>query len=474
MPDAQGNLTPDDPNYVPPNSSGGLINNNPAQNPQQTPATSNDPTKTPVAQATASTANPVAFTADPNNSVASNVERLISKGSPLLQQAETRAKQAAARKGLLNSSMAVSAGQSALYDAATPIATADAQIQATAANNTAAAANQAALTNAQLKTGISQSNTAAINTQTQQNLGILAQKELQASQITGQKELQQMQSDTSLTIADKQANTQKYLADQQNQMQLQLQNIQSSTTLSVADKQTQTQKLIADNENLVRAQLQQIQANTSLSIADKQALTQTTIATNENALRLQLQQIQSDTQLSAADKQTQAQIAISAADNVTKQAIAQLQSNTQMTATEKQLATQELISQRDNETKIAMQQFQLGADKEKIVLDGTVREQLANIEAGYKMLMQTSAGAEDVYKQALSNMANIISNPNISDKTKALNLQMNLLDDALKQIGVINNMDLGAYLTFETTADGSTLPVTPEPAPIIGGDAIDG
>lgn len=71
--------------------------------------------------------------------VAGQVHGIIAAGSPLLTQAQAQAEQAANRRGLVNSSMAAQAGQAALYQAALPIAQADAQ-----AYQQAAAANQAA------------------------------------------------------------------------------------------------------------------------------------------------------------------------------------------------------------------------------------------------------------------------------------------------------------------------------------------
>lgn len=49
-------------------------------------------------------------------------EKIISKGGPLMKQAETRGYQAANSRGLLNSSMGVKAAQNAVYDVAVPLA----------------------------------------------------------------------------------------------------------------------------------------------------------------------------------------------------------------------------------------------------------------------------------------------------------------------------------------------------------------
>lgn len=72
------------------------------------------------------------WTVAPNQTVANQIETLISKDSPLMQQARTRALQSQNASGRLNSTMAASAGEAAVYDAAMPIATADARTYADA------------------------------------------------------------------------------------------------------------------------------------------------------------------------------------------------------------------------------------------------------------------------------------------------------------------------------------------------------
>lgn len=78
-----------------------------------------------------------------DDSVTNRVTGLLAQNSPLMQQAKTRAKQSANRRGLLNSSMAVGAGQQATLNAALPIASQEA--------NQAHAKNLAAQGHAQTK-----------------------------------------------------------------------------------------------------------------------------------------------------------------------------------------------------------------------------------------------------------------------------------------------------------------------------------
>lgn len=68
----------------------------------------------------------------PNETVRQQLQDLIAEDSPLLQQARARALQTANARGLLNSSMAMTAADAALYDTALPIAQQDASTYADA------------------------------------------------------------------------------------------------------------------------------------------------------------------------------------------------------------------------------------------------------------------------------------------------------------------------------------------------------
>ena len=84
-----------------------------------------------VAPAPGTAPVPAAAPFDPADaSVASQLDKFLASDSPLLAAARTRAKQDANRRGLLNSSIAVQAGEAAALDVALPIASQQAaQIQ---------------------------------------------------------------------------------------------------------------------------------------------------------------------------------------------------------------------------------------------------------------------------------------------------------------------------------------------------------
>lgn len=87
-------------------------------------------------------ADPTKWNVTDDQTVSGQVRKLIDENNPLQQQAATRARQQMNAGGLMNSSMAVQAGQAAMYDAALPIAQADAGTYGRAAAYNADTENQ--------------------------------------------------------------------------------------------------------------------------------------------------------------------------------------------------------------------------------------------------------------------------------------------------------------------------------------------
>ncbi len=85
---------------------------------------------------------PTNWEVDPaKQTVGGMVQSVIANDSPLMQQARSRSMQSMNGRGLVNSSMAAGAGESAVYDHALQIATPDAATYANAAQTNAAAKN---------------------------------------------------------------------------------------------------------------------------------------------------------------------------------------------------------------------------------------------------------------------------------------------------------------------------------------------
>lgn len=238
-------------------------------------------------KATAVGYKPTDVTVNANASAANQLASITAKGSPLLTQAETEAKKAAAKSGLLNSTMAVGAGRQAVLATATPLAQQDASTyydadKTTATQKTNAAAfkagadNQVSLANASAENAMQQ---AFIQRDTQQSI---ADKQIKSQELTTDKQLASQQS-----IADKQLASQQTIAERDNDVKLKLQQID-----------TETKKALASMDAETKTKLQQMDA------ADKQLLQTNISAANAYAqLAQNLATISTSTNMDAAAKQ---------------------------------------------------------------------------------------------------------------------------------------------------------------------------
>lgn len=95
-----------------------------------------------VTPGAAATAEPALRAVQSNETVQGQIAGLIDKNSPLLQQARNQAMMTANARGLINTSIAASAGESAAYGAALPIAQADARAYEQAARDQQALLSQ--------------------------------------------------------------------------------------------------------------------------------------------------------------------------------------------------------------------------------------------------------------------------------------------------------------------------------------------
>lgn len=125
---------------------------------------------------TSQTYNPNEYAVPNEGLVQTQIDNISKSGSPLMQQAERIGLEKAAARGMVNSSIGVTAAQDSVLSAALPIAQQDASAintaaqRSTDARNDAAkfgadATNQAANLNAQLENSMNTTNANALNTQ---------------------------------------------------------------------------------------------------------------------------------------------------------------------------------------------------------------------------------------------------------------------------------------------------------------------
>ena len=201
----------EDPNYKPATENTGLISAQPL-------ATTTETIAPPAA------VTPTQWKADPASTVEGRINSIIQQDSPLMQQAETRGLQRAAKSGLLNSSIAVGAAQGAVLDAAAPIANADASIAARQGEFNAGESNKANMFNTELGVKTQQFN---IGEQNKINLekirndnSVLLEQNKGAAQLydTYQRAINQILNNNTLDITNKDAAIQAQLGMMQSGM----------------------------------------------------------------------------------------------------------------------------------------------------------------------------------------------------------------------------------------------------------------
>lgn len=402
------------------------------------------------AQAQAKTYTPEDRTVGQNETVAGQIKGLLDAGSPLLEQAETNARQQMNARGLINSTQAISAGQQALYAAALPIASADAQTYKSAGDMTTTARNQAAQINAGLETQVDTFNTTQQNTQLGQAAQAANQQSLTGQQIAGQtglqliqsetqKQIAQLQADTSLTAQDKatasaqiiarlQADTSLTAQDKQNATQQAIAQLQSSTQMTLADKSAASSKLIAD-----------LQASTQLTLADKSALTQTTLAGMQDQTQKYVANLQSNTQLTAQERAIEGNKALAEMNNLAQAAIQRVQSDTSLSIAQQQAETNKIVTSMNNENARKLQDMVNAGNLANIAANGEINTAITKLQNDNKILLQTSAGAKDLYSQVLKNLSDIQNNNDMDWPVKQDAMSNNLkhLQDSLN---ILNTM----------------------------------
>ena len=209
---------------------------------------------------TAGTAGLTKLTPQSNETVQGQLSGILAANSPLLQQARAASLAQMNQRGLVNSSMAVGAGQEAVIKQALPIASQDATTFANAAQLNANAANQ----NAQFNTG--QTNVGLQFTAGSENQAALANAgaQNQASQFTSA-----AQNQAALTNAANQNQAAQFTAGMQTDVSKQYSTALNSTVQNMMD---QSMKIaLANADSQTKVELQNIDATTRKDLAATEA-----------------------------------------------------------------------------------------------------------------------------------------------------------------------------------------------------------
>lgn len=346
--------------------------------------------------------------------VQGQLSNVLSQSNPLMRAAEAKANQQMNQRGLLNSSMAVKAGQSALYDYALPIATSDAatfgnaekynadaanqmsQFNTTASNTAAqfgaAAANQAALANATAENTARNFNTTAENAAASANQNAANT----ASQFNAQNE-------TQVSLANQNA------ANQAGQFNAAAQNTANQFNANAANTLQQQNLANVQQVNLANAS-----AYNNAMQNDANRDLQASQSNQSEGVKLVMQNLDSAFKASVAN-----------ADNATTLAV------------------------KDTETKTQLA--------------------LAELEAKYKSQMQTNTSASNLYQQTVKNITDLVNNKDLTPEARqaAIDQQIRMLNEGLATFASIGDIDISELTNF-TVESPKVDTSTPKPGGVAG------
>jgi len=250
-------------------TSGGLISAAADQAPQipQMPKPSQDDvaTFTPqIAQAKEAAAtgyDPKQVVVADEHTVSGSLKNIIDQDSQLMQQARTRAAQAANARGLINSSMAVGDAQARMVEAALPIAQGDAATRYNALtknvdagnaalNFEAGAKNQASLANAQLGTDVAKTNAGMINEAQQRAAQAANEQYLARLDATTRLMVSQLDANTKQALATLDADNRRLLQENQGAAEMYKQAVTNITNISTNNQMSKEAKDAAVHSQL--------------------------------------------------------------------------------------------------------------------------------------------------------------------------------------------------------------------------------
>lgn len=339
------------------------------------------------------TANTTAWQPDQNSTVQGQVANITDANGPLMQRAETKALQGVNSRGLLNSSIAVGAGQSALYDAALPIAQQDAGTFAAAGKRNADAADATSQFNANSVNRSTSEQSAAGVSGYQQQAGLLSQASLQGADIAAQ-------------------------------AQRQAEDIKSRTALQGAD--------IASQERMQQA-----------GFGQQQALQAADIASQE---RRQTADLGSRYDLAQMDAQSRA--ALQAADAANQQKLQAAQAILQTNLATQAQGVQQSMQQYDLAVKQAMQGTDNQTRLQLATLDANTQAALAETNNKYRVQLQSSQSMTASYQSMVDGISRVMVDPNMNAeaKQKAIGNLTTLYNNALGMQSTLTGLNLGQLL----------------------------
>lgn len=379
-------------------------------------------------------AGPAQIVDKATGTVAGQLNGLLSSGSPYLDAAQSKAMRVGNSRGLLNSGMTAGEGTYAAINAATPIATSDANIYAnlTAQNNQAA--NTASLNNqtAELDYGKSLTN-AQLN-------GALASQAL-AGTFEGKK----MDNAAQLGLAGVNNAASMDLAKLNNASQLELAGVNNAANLE--------RDALKNAASWKEAQLG---AETTLTGKEMDIANSARTADLEAATRLELQRLTGATELTKAELDAATRISIQ-----DKQAESQI--SLQAMVDKGRLDLQAL----SDANKLTLQNVSDAAQLMQVSVKGSIEKDLKNASISAEAKNSVMGAISNMGEQALNGISNVMLNKDLNTTAKQAAI------DAIISSYTANATTAGAIAGLNLSWGETPSIVPPSTAPANSGNVID-
>lgn len=248
------------------------------------------------------------------DTVQGRISNVIGEDSKVIQTARTRAKQQANRRGVLNSTMALQAGEQAVIESALPIASQDAATSFRAKELNQAAGNRASEFTAgernrfrsQLLSGEQTlEQIRAQGGEQRQTIGTQTESELSLLEKRRQIDLEMQQAD---------AATQKELLTQRGQIDTQLQELRGQQDIGAIQASGAQQRLTIGAQTQSESQLLDQRQQLELALQSADAATQKELLAQKGEIDKEITRIRADTEASLIDKRGQVELQLQSAD----------------------------------------------------------------------------------------------------------------------------------------------------------------
>lgn len=383
---------------------------------------------------------PTDMVVDPaKQTVAGQLSSVMSADSPLIQQARSRAMEQMNARGLANSSMALSAADSAAYEAAVPIAKADAATYFDAAKTNTDAQNQFKRDNNTLAYDLQK---AAVNQEyNQKNLGTqfnydVAKMNLDTANTLSKMSVEQ-QNSLAKMAAQQGYNMETLTAEQLNKLQLmqveQNNNLQTLSTQFGFDV-TKMDKQAAST----LAQMSVQQQNDIAKMASAHGYDMQTLSAQQ-ANELQKMQVQQQNNMQTLS--TQYGFDVAKMDKQTASAL-------QTMGVDQQNKMAQLAAQ--NGYDLGKMNLQQTLDLAKLDKQTAAALNVADIEANYKNLTQGSAAATSILGKMQDSLNALAANKDVTDPAVRTSMAADIKTNAMDSLNLIGAMagdvDLSSYI----------------------------